>query len=129
MRNPSAEPTRLFLVDPAGRIRGLPVHIVQQDEGPVVLESVSHWQLTPTGDLSEQAKARGWARLEDLYRADPLGERGFEVFRDFTNARGSGRPGDLPDEWLPAEVLRRRTEQAAPEPWKAPALPKKGKAG
>ncbi len=125
MRSPSAEPTRLFLVDPAGRIRGLPVHVVEQEDGATVLESVSHWQLAPSGELSEQAKGRGWARLRDLYRDDVLGERGFEVFRDYDDARGTGRPGDLPDHWLPAEVRRRRAERTAPEPWKAPTLPKK----
>lgn len=112
IRDALADPPTLLLVDPDGAIRTATVAL-----------GVNHPLVDRAGCLRPHLRAAGWATLEEMYEADPLGAKGWTTYLDFAAARHAGRPGELPDAWLPREVRERRARAAESIEWTAPPLP------
>lgn len=108
----------VHVVDPKGRIRhyrygkGVNSRVIQYTrDGP---------------ELTADGHKAGWALLKELYATDPdeqIREQGFKVWEDYNaHAARSLNDAPFPEEWLPAEVMRRRTDStaAARAPFQAP---------
>lgn len=114
--------TTIYCVDPNGRIR---YHRTR----PNVTHRAISYQGGGRYGLSAWGVANGWAMLESLYAADPdeeIREKGWQVWLDYNDhaKKSPMRAGDpFPDEWLPAEVLRRRENNPRdkPKPFPVPA--------
>lgn len=79
--------------------------------------------------VTRHAAEEGWSLLSDLYKAEGNPE-GFELFKQYEAARAANRtdrakvsdehgegkrptPVPMPEEYLPAEVVRRRSGESA----------------
>jgi len=133
LRSANDEPLVEYVVDRYGRIKTSRFHVnVSNPDLDVEIRfDPSGARAVAIGEvgLSRAARRNGKALLHDLYKAEKR-MADWEVWLDYQRAFREGKDvGVFPDEYLPAEVLRRRKGAKDLDKWTPPTPATKASGG